>query len=270
MPIIKGMRSAIRNTEIIREDEAVLPVVSREVQYSFSVYEALRIINGHVVHLDDHLRRLAASCRDISLVHGFSDDDIQSSLERLIEKDSIKDATARIFIVGGPSPLLFITYADLLSYPDSYYTDGIDVTLYEGERFMPQAKTSNLLMQYIALEEARKKGAFEALLVNRKGEVLEGTRSNFYALSGSKLYTAGDESVLSGVTRISVLKAAEELGLEVIYTPPLASSLSSYDSLFISSTSMAALPVRKVDGIDMDRKQWPIIRKIKDMVRAWE
>lgn len=104
------MRSAIRNTELIREDEAVLPVVSREVQYSFSVYEALRITDGHVVHLDDHLKRLAASCDDIGLVHHFSDDDIEKSLNKLIAADGISNATARIFVVGGPSPLLFITY----------------------------------------------------------------------------------------------------------------------------------------------------------------
>ena len=147
------MRSAIRNTELIREDEAVLPVVSREVQYSFSVYEALRITDGHVVHLDDHLKRLAASCGDIGLVHHFSDEDIEKSLDKLIAADGISNATARIFVVGGPSPLLFITYSDLLTYPDSYYTDGVKATLYHGERFMPQAKTSNLLMQYIALEK---------------------------------------------------------------------------------------------------------------------
>lgn len=264
------MRSAIRNTELIREDEAVLPVVSREVQYSFSVYEALRVINGHIVHLDDHLKRLAASCSDIGLVHCFSDRDIEMSLDRLIKADGIKDASVRIFIVGGPSPLLFITYTDLLSYPDSYYTDGVRASLYHGERFMPQAKTSNLLMQYIALEEAKRKGAFEALLVNREGEVLEGTRSNFYAIKGDKLFTAPDEKVLSGITRISVVKAASELGLDVVYTPPLASDLLSFDSVFISATSMAAIPVSHIDGIGMNKDRWPLILDIMKLVRQWE
>ena len=264
------MRSAIRNTELIREDEAVLPVVSREVQYSFSVYEALRITDGHVVHLDDHLKRLAASCGDIGLVHHFSDEDIEKSLDKLIAADGISNATARIFVVGGPSPLLFITYSDLLTYPDSYYTDGVKATLYHGERFMPQAKTSNLLMQYIALEEARREGAFEALLVDRNGEVLEGTRSNFYAIKGSRIYTAPDDKVLSGITRISVLKAAAELGLETVYEPPLASNLASYDSVFISATSMAAMPVSHIDGVEMGRGCWPLILDIMRLVRKWE
>lgn len=264
------MRSAVRNGEIIREDQAVLPVTYREVQYSFSVYEALRITASHVVHLEDHLKRLEESCAAISLVHPFSGSLIADSLDRLIKADGISDATARILIVGGPSPLFFITYSDLLSYPDSYYSDGVAVALFYGERFLPQAKTSNLLMQYIALEEAKAKGCFEALLVNRKGQVLEGTRSNFYGIYGKRIYTAPDDQVLSGITRISVLRAAEELGFEIVYTPPTDSNLYMFDSLFISSTSMGAMPVASVGGNAMKRDRWDSVRDICRLEREWE
>ena len=263
-------RSAIRNGRVVKECEAVLPVTYREVQYSFSVYEALRVLGGHVVHLDDHLRRLAMSCSAINLIHPFSDGLIADSIESLIDADSIKDATMRILIVGGDSPLLFITYTDLLSYPASYYSDGIDCTLYHGERFLPEAKTSNLLMQYIALEEAKSKGAFESLLVNRSGLVLEGTRSNFYGLKGNKLYTAPDDLVLSGITRISVLKAAEALGIGVVYNPPAEDKLQDFDALFISSTSMGAMPVRRIDGIAMPAVSWNTVSEICRLERSWE
>ena len=251
--ILQRMRSAIRNGEIIREEEAVLPVTYREVQYSFSVYEALRITGGHIVHLDDHLRRLEESCRSIKLEHPFTDEMIGSSINALIRADGIVDATARILVVGGPAPLFFVTYSSLLSYPDSYYDEGVPVSLYYGERFLPRAKTSNLLMQYIALEEAKSRGSFEALLVDRKGQVLEGTRSNFYGIYGSTIYTASDDLVLSGITRISVIRAAEELGFSIIYTPPTDSNLYMFDSLFISSTSMGAMPVSSVNGNPMKR-----------------
>ncbi len=264
------MRSAIRNGKVVGEDQAVLPVACREVQYSFSVYEALRIVGGHIVHLEDHLRRLHASCRDISLGHPFSDAMIESSLKDLIEADGISDASARILIVGGPSPLFFITYTELLSYPESFYSEGVAVSLYRGERFLPQAKTSNLLMQYIALEEAKRKGCFEALLVNRRGMVLEGTRSNFYGISGKRLYTAPDELVLSGITRISVLRAAVELGYEVSFVPPTLANLHMFDALFISSTSMGAMPVAAVDGRAMKHDAWPAVSQICSLERKWE
>ena len=256
--------------EIIREDQAVLPVTLREVQYSFSVYEALRITDGHVVHLDDHLRRLSVSCRDIGLVHPFSDHDIEDSLKRLIDADSVRNATARIFIVGGPEAMLFITYTDLLTYPDSYYSDGVKAVLYHGERFMPEAKTSNLLMQYIALEEAKKRGAFEALLVDRGGLVLEGTRSNFYGIRDGAVHTAPDDRVLNGITRISVIKAASELGFRIVYEPPRCDELLSYESVFISATSMAAMPLSHIDGMPMRKERWEDVLNIMRLVRKWE
>ena len=264
------MRSAIKNGEIIREDEAVLPVTYREVQFSFSVYEALRITDGHIVHMDEHLKRLGESCAEINLVHPFSDELIMSSVEALIKHDDIENATARILLVGGPSPLFFVTYSDLLTYPESYYEDGVKVTLYYGERFLPHAKTSNLLMQYIALEEAKAKGAFEALLVNRKGQVLEGTRSNFYGMAGNRIYTAPDNLVLSGITRISVIKAAEELGFEIVYTPPTDVNLHMFDTLFISSTSMGAMPVSAVNGNPVKKTMWDDVKRICSLERKWE
>lgn len=264
------MRNAIKNGEIIKECDAMVPITSRAVQYSFSVYEALRITNSHIVHLDEHLSRLRSSAKAINLTLSFSDSEIESWLFKLIENDKIKDATARILVIGGDYPALFITYQDLLSYPENYYEDGVKCDFYFGERFLPYAKTSNLLMSYVALEEAKAKGCFEALFVNRNGIITEGTRSNFYAISGNRMYTADDSLVLSGVTRIAVLKAAKELGLEVVFEPPRYDDIFYFDSVFISSTSMAALPVSEIAGNKTGMKANSLVLSIRDLVRKWE
>ena len=263
-------RSAIKNGIVVPEHEAVMPVTLKAVQYSFSIYEALRVLGGQVVHLDDHLCRLRASASAIGLVHPFTDKIIGDSISSLIEADSIKDATMRILVVGGDEPLLFITYQDLLSYPESYYSEGVSCVSFRGERYLPEAKTSNLLMQYLALEKARKEGAFEALLKDRDGYLLEGTRSNLYALRGDVMFTAPDDKVLSGITRISVLRAARELGFTVSHSLISLDDILSYDSVFISSTSMGAMPVRRINGIEMPRRAWSTIAEICRLEREWE
>lgn len=263
------VKHAICNGKVIFEAEAVLPITAREVQCNFSVYEALRVLSGHAVHLDDHYKRLCSSARDIGLTLGVGLDELKDSLAALIEADSLTDATIRILAVGGKVNTLFITWNPLLTYPDSYYTEGVAVTTYSGERFLPTCKTSNLLLSYLALENAKSQGAFEALLVNRYHQVLEGTRSNFYALKGNVLQTAPDDQVLSGVTRISVEKAAEELGLTIVFSSPDVAELSSYDALFLSSTSMAAMPISSVDGVSR-HDDFSLVLKIKDYVRAHE
>ena len=264
------MRSAIRNGKLVDESMAVLPVTYREVQYSFSVYESVRVEDGRPVHLSDHLERLKASCSMIKLTHPFTDEIITSSLHALIEHDKIVYAPCRILIVGGPEPLFFITYTEPESFPESYYTEGVPAILYYGERFLPEAKTSNLLMQYLASIEAKNNGAFEALLVNRKREVLEGVRSNVYGLYGNRIYTAADGTVLSGITRISVIKAAESLGYEIIYTPPTDTNIHMFDAIFISSTPFGIIPISRINDREIGHKGWDKIRRIHELEREWE
>lgn len=241
---------AIKNGDLIPSADAVLPVTLREVQCNFSVYEALRVIEGKVVHLPEHLARLEESAREIHLVTGVSNEQLAAWIGKLMKEDEIQTATLRLLVVGGPESTVFITASPVLSYPESMYADGVFCTVYEGERFMPECKTSNLLLNYIALEDSKRRGGFEALLLDRDGYIREGTRSNFYGFKDKVLYTAPLEMVLDGITRQSVLKAAGELGIEVVEKAVRYSELKDYDEVFISATSMGAMPVARVEGLE--------------------
>lgn len=238
---------AVRNGVLIRAAEAVMPVTQREVQSNFCVYESLRVVGGHVVHLPEHLARLAESARLIALVHPFTAVQIDGWIRTLLASDAIEEATLRILVYGGPRPVLFVTAAPLLTYPASFYEEGVVCALYEGERFLPRCKTGNLLLNYLALEEARRQGGFEALLVDRNGLVLEGTRSNFYGFKDGALRTAPIGTVLDGITRQGVMRAAADLGIEVVEEALGTGELASCDEVFISATSMSAMPVRRIE-----------------------
>jgi D-alanine transaminase/branched-chain amino acid aminotransferase len=192
-------------------------------------------------------------------------------VQSLIEKDELVEATVRILLVGGKEPLCFITASPLLSYPDSYYKEGVSAITYEGERLMPSCKTGNLLLNYMALEASRRVGGFEALLVNREGEILEGTRSNFFAFRDKKLFTAPSDKVLLGVTRERVIEAAEKQGIKVVFQAPLAKDVLGglYDEVFVSATSMAAMPLNSLDGKSFSGK-YDRTLAICTQVRAWE
>ncbi|MGE4453237.1 MAG: aminotransferase class IV [Sphaerochaeta sp.] len=262
---------AVHNGTIILTNEAVMPVTHRQLQSGFYVYESLRVIQAHPVHLDDHLQRLESSAKMINLSYPFSREEIASWVHALIEVDLIERASLRIQVYGGKQPQLFITSAEILSYPDSFYLEGVHAITYHGERFLPGAKTGNLLLNYLALEQARGNGCFEALLVDGEGRVLEGTRSNFFAIKGGTLFTAADEKVLLGITRDRVLKAATQLGLKIVFEAPLQEDVCAgyFDEVFISATSMAAMPLSQVDGIVVG-KLFANTREICSLVRGWE
>ncbi|MBK5200988.1 MAG: aminotransferase class IV [Spirochaetaceae bacterium] len=238
---------AIKNGNLINTENAVVNIGRRDVQFSFSVYESLRIVEGRAVFFEDHMKRLESSAKGIKMKNSFCADEIDKWIKLLIKADDIDRATIRIYLVGGVD--LFITASPILAYPDSYYENGVITYTYKGERLFPQFKTSNLLMSYIALEDSKAKGGFESILENRDGCLLEGTRSNFYALKGDELYTANDELVLSGVTRTRVLKIAKDKGYKIVFEAPKLLDIKKglYDEAFISSTSMATMPIKSID-----------------------
>lgn len=262
---------AIRNGVLISSGDATVPIALREVQYGFFTYESLRVLQGLVVHLEDHLERLRRSCEGVKMTHPFDYDRIGEWVTDLIKADGIGDATMKITLYGGSHALCFVTSSPLLSYPDSFYRDGVKIITYGGERLMPSCKTGNLLLNYMALEEAHGRDAFEAVLVNREGRMLEGTRSNFYAFRDGRLYTARDEDVLLGVTRSRVLRAASSLSIPVVFEAPGKDDVLSgeYDEVFISATSMAAMTVRQVDDTAF-RGPFSRTREIRALVRKWE
>nr|WP_321294807.1 aminotransferase class IV [uncultured Sphaerochaeta sp.] len=262
---------AIHNMRVIARKDAVVPITLRAVQFGFSTYESLRIIEGKVVHLQDHLNRLEHSCKGIGLVHPFTHEQITDSVHRLMEVDAIGQASLRIQIYGGEEPQLFVTASTILSYPETQYTQGVGAISYYGERLFPSCKTGNLLLNYLAVEEAKRQKCFEALLVDRTGRVLEGTRSNFFALKENSLYTAADDEVLLGITRDRVIKAAVQLGLSVVYEAPYLEDLAmgTYGQAFLSATSMAAMPLASLDGKPFSAPFTKILA-IRDLVRSWE
>jgi len=262
---------AVLNGRIIDMTEATLSVQDRELQYGFGVYESLRVVGKVVVYPLEHIERLFFSAEGIGLRHNFSVDEVYSWLKSLIEADNLSDATVRILLMGGMEARLFITTSPLIVYPESFYSEGIRTISYAGERLLPRYKTCSLLMNYLALREAGTVGAFEALLIDRRNLILEGTRSNVFACEGESIFTAPSEKVLEGVTRDKIIKAIGELGFSVIFEAPSKQDVldGRYDEMFISSTSMGAMPVASFDGFTFSetRKR---AQPIHELIRRWE
>jgi branched-subunit amino acid aminotransferase/4-amino-4-deoxychorismate lyase len=106
-----------------------------------------------------------------------------------------------------------------------------------------------MLQSYLAFRDAKKAGAYDALLINRKGYVTEGTRTNIFCISGNIIVSPLEKDILLGVTRMHVLQVAKANGFKVENRNLRIEDLESADSVFITSTSTKIMPVRSVDKI---------------------
>src|SRR3989338_3667503 len=90
-----------RNGNILPIGEAQIPLSSIEYAYGFGVYESIRVANGVVYFIDDHIERLMESARLIGLTHTFSPGTVSNAISELLEKNSAETCNVKILLIGG-------------------------------------------------------------------------------------------------------------------------------------------------------------------------
>ena len=119
-----------------------------------------------------------------------------------------------------------------------------DATVAEG------AKIGNYLVAVLAMREAKKVNANEALIVDRDGRVVEGASSNVFVVRDGALLTPPlDAGILAGVTRSRAITAAQRLGIPVRYEVPQLDYVRAAAELFVSSSIRELLPIVTLDGV---------------------
>jgi len=249
-----------KNLAIVPASEAQVPLSNIAFSYGYGAYENTRVTNGEVRYLDEHLDRLNESCAYLEINPVFTREQIQTACIDLNSKYTEQTYNMKIILIGGKNQELFILPLAPKFIDRKMYRVGVSVISTEYERYLPQAKSLNMLGSYMVYAKANKVGAYDALLVNRDGEILEGSRTNLYALKDSVIYTAPDTEVLAGVTRKHIIDFAEAKGFEISYTAPKITELDKYDGFFISNTSSKLLPVSKIDD-----RQFEISDKLKEL-----
>jgi branched-chain amino acid aminotransferase len=260
----------IKNGSVIAASDAHISIFNKSLFFGFAVYESVKVVQGKVFEARYHADRLLNSAQIIGLEHPYTSEQISTWMQLLAEKASLTDALLRILLVGPSSPEetadLFLFPLGLTFHPNKLYRQGGKAITFVGERYLPQAKTNNLLLNYLGFREAQQKGALDALLVDREGTIREGTRSNFFVIKGNELITPPLDFVLDGVTRRLVIKAAKGL-LHLVERPILKQELTEADACFITSTGMNIMPLAQID--DLLLKQ-PLPEKLHQLMQVFK
>jgi len=250
--------------------EATVPWDDLAFAYGFGVYETLKVRHGLVYFPEMHEERLWHSARTIGLEHPFHPGDFGGYINALVEANTLADANLKALLVGGPkvadARLVIIALNPL--FPDRKdYKHGATAITWDGERVYPQAKTLNMLVSYLAYRKAQKQGAYDALLVNRVGEITEGTRTNFFVVEGDSLVTAPAEQVLEGVTQLTVRQVVKQLGIPLVERPLPLSERGRWEGAFLTSTSTKIMPLRRIDDAPIPLN--PLIDSLRVAYDHW-
>ncbi len=234
--------------ELTLGDMSSLDVVSRQLPQG--LYSTFRTYAGRtrVLGLEMHLSRLFDPLPALAVHAAVSPSELRAALRETLKTFGAEEARVRVSLSITESAGEFFIALEPLKVPDeTVYQRGVRVVLSPVERKTPRLKTTSFIS---ASAEARKSilagGIYEALMV-RRGRILEGLTSNFYAVKGGVIITAR-EGILLGVTRRYVLRLARSNGFGLEYRPLRVAELPGLDEAFITSSGRGVVPVTEIDG----------------------
>jgi branched-chain amino acid aminotransferase len=218
-----------------------------------SFYEVLRYIDGCCLFLEDHLERITNSIRLFNIDYSIDYRYITESLSKLILNNRVKRGNVKLVISFNESlknkPNI-LAYFTKYKYPGiTQYKHGINVSLLSLERKMPNAKFVNNYVITAVKSELLGKGFYETLLVDKKGHITEGSKSNVFFLKDNEICTPPINKVLPGITRKYVLQICNRLNIRLIEKDISINNLRNYDSVFLSGTSAKILPVKGINDV---------------------
>lgn len=229
--------------------EASVPIDDIDFAYGYGVYETLKVRKGVLFFPERHEERLYFSAGVIGMGHPWRPGRVVDAIVELVRANALPDCNIKVLLIGGR--LYIMALGPLFPKRSDLRSGGLAVT-FEGERHYPRAKTLSMLLSTIAFRRAQEAGAYDALLVNRRGEVTEGTRTNLFATDGSAVFTPPAEQVLAGVTKLTVSEVIRDLGIDLVEERLPAASLASWKGLFLTSTSTKVMPLRRVDEAEFE------------------
>lgn len=256
------------NGRITPAAEAVVPVFDHGFLYGEGVYETLRTYHREPFLFGPHMDRLRRSAGLMALDVPFSDGqmlgwmtDTMAAHDRLL--GVLPEAYIRILLTRGvgaltynpaacPTPTVVIIVKAFPAPPERTFTEGIAVALVDVRRNHPGAlnptiKSNNLLNNALAMQEALRHHAEEALMQNHDGHIVECSQSNFFIVSGGRLRTAPlADGLLPGITRQFVIDLARDLGTATDEASFGPEDVYNADEAFITGTTREVTPVVRV------------------------
>jgi 4-amino-4-deoxychorismate lyase len=251
---------ALLNGQPVVDVQHALNVEERGLAYGHGLFETMTVREGRVRFVDDHLARLSDGCSRLGIPMP-SRQDLLSDVSQLIEKS--KDGILKLIVSRGaggrgyrPEVSLSVTRLALLYPKAPAESNALSVrwcnTRLGRNSQLAGIKHLNRLEQVLAQSEWNGAAIGEGLMLDTEGEVVCGTASNLFIVTGDILSTPDLRfSGVRGVMRLQVLKAARRLGIEVMERSLWPDDVESADEIFVTN---AVRGIRSVTALES--RQW--------------
>jgi len=266
-------------------DDSNIHILTHTFHYGLGVFEGVRAYSTSkgpaIFRLNDHTDRLFSAADKVNIEIPCSKNEINDVQRAIFSKNNLEEGYIRPMVYLGSESMglratdLSVNTAVAAWEWPSYMSpeskeSGISIIkspfpqysnpLYSGNKIM-----GSYINSIMALQDAIKKGADEALLMDENGFISEGSGENIFIIKNDEIYTPKIEHCLNGITRQSVMTIAKDFGINVIEKDLTYEDLSFADEAFFTGTAVEITPVTKIDSKPIGTgARGPITKKLQE------
>jgi branched-chain amino acid aminotransferase len=272
------------NGEFVAWEDAKVHVLTHAMHYGTGVFEGIRAYETTqgtaIFRHQDHLARLEASAKLYYMDMPFPKERLREVTHELIARNAFKSCYIRPLVWRGYGPMglnpldnpveAMIAVWEWGAYlGEEGKRNGVRARVSSYRRIssdslIPQSKASGqYLNSVLAKIESVKAGYEEAILLDDRGNVCEGTGENIFVIKDGVIHTPGQAaSILDGINRKSCIQIARDLGYEVVERDIARAELALADEVFLTGTAAELTPMREIDDIEIG-PPGPVTREIQ-------
>ena len=260
-------------------DEAKVHVLNHGLHYASCVFEGIRIYNGKIFKLNEHIQRLYKSAEILDLKIPFQLNDICLHVKDVVKKQNVKNGYIRPVVWRG-SEMMAISAEKASTniaiacweWPSYFSPDkllqGINLSVAEWTRPSPQSaptdsKAAGLYMICsLSKHKAEKAGFDDALMLDYRGYIAEATGANIFFVKNGELFTPKPDCFLNGITRQTVIKIAKRIKIKVTEDHFKIDFVSNCSEAFLTGTAVEITPINSINNYKF--KERTITKKLID------
>jgi branched-chain amino acid aminotransferase len=270
------------NGKLYDKADAKISVYDHGLLYGDGIFEGIRVYDGKVFRLRQHVDRLYDSARGIKLEIPMSREQMAEAITSTVKANDKRNGYIRAIVTRGAGtlgldprktsdPQVIIIVDDISMYPPELYENGMEIVTVSTIRNHPNAlspriKSLNYLNNIMAKMEGIQAGCLEALMLNHEGQVAECTGDNIFIVKRGVLKTPPtDAGILEGVTRNAVIELARAANVPVEENNLTRLDVHAADECFLTGTAAEVIPVVKCDGRPIGTgKPGPITKQLRE------
>ena len=255
------------NGEFIDWNEAKCHVINQGMHYASSVFEGERAYKGKIFKSEEHTNRLFKSANTLGMEIPFTEKQINDVKDELIKKMDLHDCYVRPIVWRGSQQMGLSTSNSDINVAIAAWDDwasyfkiedrkaGLRLITSPWKRPSPdtapcEAKASGpYVICTMSKSFAEQKGYHDALMLDYRGYVAEGTGANIFFIKDNDIHTPIPDCFLNGITRQTVIEMLSSQGFNIVERHIMPDEISNYDEAFLTGTAAEITPLQSIDDI---------------------